>query len=69
MKAPSVAAQMRNEMDEILGAAWIVWVDYGYEGWAPNCFATEEEATRAILAGDFSGPTVITSGGKKLGVR
>ena len=36
------------------------WQD-GPSGWVANA--------RAILAGDFSGPTVITSGGKKLGVR
>lgn len=47
-------------MDEITQkSAFIVWVDYGSEGWAPFGYGSLEDATRAIANG-FSHPAVIT---------
>lgn len=37
----------------------IVWTDYGYEGWKPEGFDTEEEAIRHLLS-ESSGRRVLT---------
>ena len=45
--------------DDALKSAFIVWVDYGTEGWSPFGYNTLEDATRAVASG-FSHPVVIT---------
>jgi len=39
---------------------YILWVDYGMEGWKPRSFDNPEEAITAILYGEFCNRVVLT---------
>lgn len=39
---------------------WIVWVDYGSEGWKPRGCETETDALLFIEGGNFGSPVVLT---------
>lgn len=50
---------MDEDHADALQSAFIVWVDYGSEGWCPFGFDKLDDAARAI-ARDFMHPAVIT---------
>lgn len=42
-------------------APYVIWIDYGSEGWSPKGYDTPEEVLDAIASGDTHGhPFVIT---------
>lgn len=45
--------------NDVLGP-YIVWVDYGYEGWSPTSFATKQEVLHHLLQGSSYGPAIVT---------
>ena len=46
-------------MKDELKKPWIVWVDFGYEGWNPNGYDTIQEAVKHE---SYGSPKVITRG-------
>jgi len=50
---------MPRKYDDTSGP-YILWTDYGCEGWQPSSFDTAEEAVREILIGGFGNPVVLT---------
>ena len=50
--------------DDLTGATFIAWVDFGgYEGWRPTAFASEADVVEWILSGESHGSRfVITRG-------
>lgn len=53
---------MGDEYSEAASAKFIVWVDYGQEGWRPKPFDSLEDAYEAILRCDFGGAALVTPG-------
>ena len=47
--------------DALYQAPYIVWVDYGVEGWRPRPAISWEDAVKDAMHG-YSSPVVITSG-------
>lgn len=47
--------------DELAAAPFILWVDYGFEGWQPDPFRNEAELVNVLLTGGTWGrPFVVT---------
>lgn len=53
-------AETKTRRDELADALYIVWVDYGSEGWQPTPFDSTIALASAIENGEFHAAFIVT---------
>lgn len=51
-----------SDFDKLAAARYILWVDYGLEGWHPSSFEHEADLVQWIVSGNTGGSPFVVTG-------